>query len=161
MTATNREWRFADALASDPQPVPEQWLEAGHREEPVAGQVQTHPVLFRAGEELQYEVRAGGVYNGPERDRSAVCVLYALEDGTGAHERIYPARRGDDAVAPRDEFAAVASVDEAALSTPAEYLQRLYALLVDARQEGDDVQQLFETWKRNRQRRPSTVGCGP
>ena len=161
MTATTREWRFADALASDPQPVPAQWVEAGHCEEPLNGQAATHPVLVRVGEELQYEVRAGGVYNGPERDRPAICVLYALEDGTGAHERIYPARRGDDAVAPRDEFAAVASVDEAALSTPAEHLQRLYALLVDARHEGDDAQQLFEAWKRNRRRRPSTVGCGP
>ena len=156
-----REWRFADALASEPQPVPAQWIAGGHREEPRDGQVATEPVLVRVGEELQFEVRAGGVCNGPERDRAAICVLFALEDGTGAHERIYPARRGDDGVVPREEFAAVASVDEAALSTPAEHQQRLYALLVDARQEGDDVGQLFEAWKRNRQRRPSRVGRGP
>ena len=157
----NREWRFADALASEPQPVPEQWTAAGHREEPLDDQVATYPVLVRVGEELQYEIRGGEVYNGPERDRPAICVLYALEDGTGAHERVYPARRGDDGVAPREEFAAVASVDAAALSTPAEYLQRLYALLIDARREGDDVKRLFEAWKRNHQRHPSRVGRGP
>jgi len=155
-----REWRFADALASEPQPVPAQWIAGGHREEPRDGQVATEPVLVRVGEELQYEVRCGEVYNGPEGDRPAICVLYSLEDGTGAHERIYPARRGDDGVAPRDEFAAVASVDEAVLSRPAEDLQRLYARLIDARREGDDVERLFAAWKRNRQR-PSRVARGP
>jgi len=160
MTATNREWRFADALASDPQPVPEQWLEAGNREELLAGQVQTHPVLFRAGEELQYEVSATGeIRNGPEKERQAICAVYVRADGTGAHERIYPAEWGDDGVRPRDTFAAIASVNEGALSTPAEHLQRLYSRLVDAYRNGDDIEALLDAFERDQ--RQSRVVRGP
>jgi hypothetical protein len=152
--STHREWRFVDQLARAPQSVPRQWLEHGNTEPELDGHHTTYPILFRAGEEFDVEMHGGRVWNGPARERPAIAVLYTTSDGSGAHERVYPAVGGGDrGIAPRNDFAAQATTADHALSTPAEHLQDLYARLIDAYQtSGSDVDHALDAWRDEQQR---------
>jgi hypothetical protein len=133
---SNREWRFQDDLASEPRPVPTNWLDSGSIEPLEPGERRTFAILMRIGTDLEWSLQDGAIHAGPHRDRPAVEVLYATVGGAQAHATIVPAEQTPEGVRP-ESFTALASVEPDELSDVELPCRALYRALIEATTDGE------------------------